>query len=146
MVSARVGLARIESVTVMNRTVGTSRCHQNAYSTRGEELWGGVRDRLRAKRLDFSALEPTIQDELIAQLSTRHFKPFGPKGILKLEPKDAMRSRGVRSPDLADALALACLETGSYSDIFMGDKRITSEQDWGGIEVGEERVTAHQEW
>ena len=34
-------------------------------------------------------------------------------GRLRLESKDSMRRRGIASPDLADALALACYPDGS---------------------------------
>ena len=51
-----------------------------------------------------------IQDEaLFSQLTTRRAKTNS-KGKLMVEPKDEMRSRGLNSPDRADAVvgAMAC--------------------------------------
>ena len=48
--------------------------------------------------------------ELIAQLSSIKYK-FNSKGQLQIESKEDMKKRGVKSPDKADSLALAFMET-----------------------------------
>ena len=47
--------------------------------------------------------------ELIAQLSSIKYK-FNSSGQLQIESKEDMKKRGVKSPDKADALALAFME------------------------------------
>ena len=64
------------------------------------ELWWKVREW-------FENANPWIpmDDELIAQLSTVKFR-VTPAGKIRIESKEEMRSRGVESPDVADALML----------------------------------------
>jgi hypothetical protein len=71
----------------------------NFYKNRGVENWN------RLKRAIEDRAFPTVNDDLTRQqLCTRGFSV---KGIVTLlEPKAEMRSRGLSSPDRADALAL----------------------------------------
>lgn len=47
--------------------------------------------------------------DLIGQLTNRKYYIHNSKGQVKIESKDEMKKRGLSSPDLADALFLACL-------------------------------------
>jgi hypothetical protein len=64
------------------------------------ELWGELADALRA---EFIAIPP--KDLLGEQLTARHYTYHNCS--LKIESKDEMKRRGLKSPDRADALALA---------------------------------------
>lgn len=67
-------------------------------------MWGRIRKLLKEERLSLWSGE-----ELITQLSNRKYT-VNSKGKIELEKKEAMKKRGVSSPDIADALALACYE------------------------------------
>jgi len=54
--------------------------------------------------------------ELIAELSQPKFE-IGPSGKIKIESKDHMRARGVKSPNIADALVLFLADKGIYSTV-----------------------------
>ncbi len=64
-------------------------------------MWGTVREKLRKGELAICR-----SDKLISQLSTRKYV-VNSDGKIVLEKKEAMKKRGVKSPDIADALALA---------------------------------------
>lgn len=64
-------------------------------------MWGTVREKLRCGGLSICR-----SDKLISQLSTRKYTVNG-NGRIVLEKKEAMKKRGLKSPDIADALALA---------------------------------------
>lgn len=66
-------------------------------------LWAGVK-----QHLETSTIVLQNDDELIAQLSVRKYF-LASDGKLKLEGKEDMKKRGIKSPDRADAIALACL-------------------------------------
>jgi len=51
---------------------------------------------------------------LIGQLTTRKYIFSGAPAKLKLESKDALKKRGLTSPDRADAVALALYEGGIF--------------------------------
>ena len=65
-----------------------------------DELWGRAREWFEAK-------ECVIPDDsaLIAELAAPRFS-FTSTGKIKIESKDEMRKRGIRSPDIADAFCL----------------------------------------
>lgn len=67
-------------------------------------MWGAVRLALYEKRLQLWE-----DDQQIAQLSNRKYI-VNSKGKIELEKKEAMKKRGLQSPDMADALALALYE------------------------------------
>lgn len=71
------------------------------YVNRRAEMWGGIRDWLSD---DLPARLPD-NDALQADLTGPSYS-YDSSSRLVLESKDAMKKRGVRSPDLADALAL----------------------------------------
>jgi len=64
------------------------------------ELWFEVKDWL-AKR----DCRLPIDDELASELASPLYK-YTSSGKIKIESKDEMRKRGIKSPDKADALAL----------------------------------------
>lgn len=64
-------------------------------------MWGAVREALRT-----GALNLWRDDRQISQLSTRRYA-INSNGKIELERKEAMKKRGLSSPDIADALALA---------------------------------------
>ncbi len=65
-----------------------------------DEMWGEMRDWLE----DFPA-SIDDDDDLAAQLTSVQYG-YDSKRRIKLEPKEKMKDRGLRSPDDADALAL----------------------------------------
>lgn len=64
-------------------------------------MWGTLREALRTKTL---VLWP--DDKQISQISNRKYF-VNSAGRIELEKKDAMKKRGLSSPDMGDALALA---------------------------------------
>ena len=64
-----------------------------------------------AKKIENAEIILPDDDELTAQLTCRRTLTNS-KGKLGVESKDSMRSRGLASPDKADALAL-CLDGGN---------------------------------
>ena len=68
------------------------------YANRRAEIWGLMRAALRYLCLPAS-------QELRAELTGPEYSFSRTSDAILLEPKDAMRRRGVASPDLADALA-----------------------------------------
>jgi len=71
------------------------------YANQGTWLWAKLRDDLDAGHLSFPN-----DTELVAQLSTRKYT-LNSRGKIALEKKDAMKKRGIPSPDKGDAVALA---------------------------------------
>jgi hypothetical protein len=69
----------------------------NKYFNRRAEAWGLTRDWLPA-----GADIPEIDVDLTGP---DYF--FSPKGQIQLEPKDAMKARGLDSPDIGDCLAMS---------------------------------------
>jgi hypothetical protein len=67
-------------------------------------MWGRMREWLR----DRGVIHQTEID-LAAELTGPQYK-FDPSNRIMLEKKDDMKKRGLRSPDLADALSLTFAE------------------------------------
>jgi len=74
------------------------------YMRQRDELWGRAREWFEAK-------ECKLPDDpsLVHELATPRFT-FTSSGKIKIESKDEMRKRGIRSPDLADAFCLTFAE------------------------------------
>lgn len=85
---------------------GSSAYDNEAYTNRSAEMWYGM-----AKKIGDAEIILPEDDELTAQLTCRR-TITNSKGKLGVESKDSMRSRGLASPDKADALAL-CLDGGN---------------------------------
>jgi phage terminase large subunit len=78
----------------------------DAYTNRSAEMWYGM-----AKKIEGAEIILPEDEDLTAQLTCRRVLTNS-KGKLGVESKDSMRTRGLASPDKADALAL-CLDGGN---------------------------------
>jgi len=85
------------------------------YMNRRVEMWGEMRD-----WLVFGAIDdhPQLVQDLTGPEYDLHLK-----GQLKLEPKDSMKKRGLKSPDQADALALTFAEPVARVDMNLLKRR-----------------------
>jgi hypothetical protein len=84
----------------------TSAMNPNANRLR-DELWLSVRDWLSTRGVKIPN-DPLLRHELVAPRYT-----FTSTGKIVVESKDLMRKRGMRSPDLADALCLTFAGTAA---------------------------------
>ncbi len=75
-----------------------------AFANRTGLLWGRIRALLQAGRLDLQQ-----DSRLLTQLTNRKYK-LDSDGRIVLERKEEMKSRGIPSPDRADALSLALIQ------------------------------------
>ncbi len=80
------------------------------YTNLRAELWGKAKEWLERK--DCKILSPSLATELSSPKYS-----FASNGKMKIESKGDMRSRGIKSPDLADSF---CLTFGSTPAIFAG--------------------------
>ena len=85
---------------------GSAAYDTDAYTNRAAEMWYGM-----AKKIESAEVILPDDEDLTAQLTCRR-SLVNSKGKLGVESKDSMRSRGLASPDKADALAL-CLDGGN---------------------------------
>jgi hypothetical protein len=100
---------------------GTAPGNAEAYANRGAEIWYEGRTEVERQRI----ILPSDR-ELFAQLTTRRGWPNS-KGRLELESKAAMRARGIRSPDRADAVLGAIakpVSTGAWTEEAIRGARI----------------------
>ena len=72
----------------------------NKYFNRRAEAWGLMRDWLQA------GADIPDDPEIDVDLTGPDYF-FSPKGQIQLEPKDAMKARGLDSPDIGDCLAMS---------------------------------------
>lgn len=84
-----------------------STAESESFYNKGAEMWDRVRTSLETLDLPEDAV-------LTAQLTTRKYK-ITSKGKIRLEPKEEMTKRSLKSPDRADALAL------TYASNFTSD-------------------------
>jgi len=77
------------------------------YKNRRCEAWWLMREALRLGEITIEAPDP---EGIKYQLTAPKYK-INSKGQVEIEPKDAMKKRGVKSPDRADALAMTFGET-----------------------------------
>ena len=89
-----------QDLPVRGINVAESPSSRKNYLNLRAELWWAMRDWLTAR--DCRLPE---DDELIAELSTPQYT-YTSTGKIKIEAKEAMRKRGIKSPDKADALSL----------------------------------------
>jgi phage terminase large subunit len=93
------GFRQVAGLNVAERALQPER-----YASRRDEIYFGLRDRFRDGEI-------AVQDEkLAAQLAAMRYA-YTSRGQLKVESKEEMRDRGLKSPDRADALALAFAPT-----------------------------------
>lgn len=74
------------------------------YQTSTGLMWGTVREALRTQ-----SIKLWYDDKQISQLSNRKYS-VNSAGKIELEKKEAMKKRGLSSPDMGDALALALFD------------------------------------
>lgn len=86
-------------------------------------MWGKVREALKA-----GTLQIPDDEQLIKQLSNRRYR-VEDDGSIRLERKEDMKKRGVPSPDIADALALA-LYTPEEPAALPFDSGLSKESYW----------------
>lgn len=87
---------------------GAKARNDKIFFNRGMEIWAGL-----ARQIDKEEVVLINDPGLIAQLTTRKMF-YDQRGRVRLEPKDELRARGVKSPDRADAVA-GCFAHGSPS-------------------------------
>ena len=85
--------------SVMEINFGAKAIEPNRYVNKRSEMWDKVRDWLES-----GGTIPNNSD-LKTELSSPTYS-FDARGRFVLEPKEKLKERGLRSPDIADALAL----------------------------------------
>jgi hypothetical protein len=80
---------------------GAKARNEQLYTNVGTELWAGL-----ARQIERGELVLLNDATLFAQLTTRKLL-YDARGRVRIEPKDVLRNRGVKSPDRADAVAAA---------------------------------------
>ncbi|WP_051013707.1 hypothetical protein [Pararhodospirillum photometricum] len=107
---------REEGVPVVGVNVATAAPERVVGEERGallrDHLWLCLRAWLRDSQPGFAGLPRDLAQDLAGELVCPRYG-FEGSGRLKLESKEALKRRGVRSPDLADALALTFYEGGA---------------------------------
>ena len=112
---------RVVDVNVARRAKENTR-----FFNQRAELYWNLRERFEKGDID---IDPHA-DELGAQLSELQYK-IDSSGRIKIETKDEMRSRGVDSPDIADALMLAFKSHREFTtDIVMSSSGLRNDP-WG---------------
>jgi hypothetical protein len=72
------------------------------------EEWSTVGKLIQNRQIIIKDAKPDRLERLVKQLTSRQ-KIYDSEGRERLEPKDKMKARGLRSPDLADALVGAVM-------------------------------------
>lgn len=76
-------------------------------------MWATIKDLMASRSISI-----VDDEELIAQLSVRKYS-ITSLGKIMLESKEQMKDRGIKSPDRADALALACFSQNKVYSSFI---------------------------
>jgi hypothetical protein len=76
------------------------------FRTRRDELWFGMADRVKERRLDLTRLPRALREELCSELSAPRFT-IDLQDRFIAEPKKDTKKRIKKSPDLADGVILA---------------------------------------
>jgi hypothetical protein len=85
------------------------------YLNRRAEWFWQLRERLDPASDEPIALPPDSM--LTAQLTSMRWK-INSRGLIQIESKDDMRKRGLKSPDEADAVAMACANLEDSTEFF----------------------------
>lgn len=107
-------LNRLEIVPV-NASSAPPKDGEEHYADITTYMWATVRDLLRAQ-----AIHLQNDNDLIGQLSVRKYG-ISSHGKIVLESKKDMKKRGIKSPDRADAVALACFRRKKIFDTFVNN-------------------------
>lgn len=89
---------------VMGVEFGSRASDPRSYRYKMDEMWGKMRDYM--KRMALPADDTDLGRELKEDLTQREYGVMADGQRISLESKREMKKRGLRSPDLADALAL----------------------------------------
>ena len=103
------------------------------YYNKRAEMYGLANEWLQDAPVCIQFADPKDMDQLQAELTSVQIKRYGVNNELLLESKEEMRSRGIPSPDLADAFVLtfATNVTDSGSDMAgMTGAPIQTNTDW----------------
>ena len=92
---------------------GSKPFHEERYADIRTEMWWNIGEKLRQGQIRIPR-DPALFEQLSAPLMTQDSR-----GRLRLESKDAMRRRGLKSPDLADAVALAAYPDDWFKRVFV---------------------------
>ena len=76
-------------------------------------MWSHIKDMLETGQISIEN-----DEELVAQLTVRKYQ-ITSNGRIALESKKAMKERGIKSPDRADAVALCCYSVNKIYDVFV---------------------------
>jgi hypothetical protein len=106
---------------------GAPPVNADAYANRAAEIWYEGRTEIERQRIILPA-----DNVLIAQLTTRRGWPNS-RGKMELEPKAAMRARGLSSPDRAEAVLGTMAKAACTGAI--------GERELAGIRVGRADVS-----
>jgi len=91
------------SANIIEVNAGATPSNPEKYFNKGAEMWGLMRDFLKA------GADLDDDPELHEELQAREYG-FSPKQQIQLEKKSDMKARGLSSPDVADSLALTFAE------------------------------------
>lgn len=96
---------------------GSPLSRNDTIRNRMTELWLNMKTEIEMCRIELPD-----DPQLIAELTSRRVK-IQPSGKVDLESKEEMRRRGIGSPNKADALALALIESNSNQPFVFGDTK-----------------------
>lgn len=85
--------------------------NEEMYYNMRSELWGIVREELIAGKLEIK--DPDLVKQLLAPKKEFRYRKKG--AVSKLESKEQMLRRGIKSPDIADALAYSYYEPQTFN-------------------------------
>lgn len=98
------------------------------------ELWYEVRAWLEPKNVTFAECEDIDEVKLLVEELCSIREKMTPGGKMDVESKDAMRKRGVRSPNLADAL---CLTFAEGASVLGGASDLSA---WSSVDLSDYRA------
>lgn len=109
-----------------------SKANDPEFDNLSTEMWHHVRTILEDNMREFlhgipSSIELPSDDRMISQLTTRKYKMTS-KGKIQIEPKDAMKKRGLQSPDRADAVILCFYEPPFFLPITLTPTETTYDE------------------
>ncbi len=98
---------------------GSAPVDKKRYPKLRDELWGDLKTAFLEQRIDLSQMDEHLFRTLQAEMVATKYS-IDSAGRIKIESKDQMKKRGLRSPDFADALCLAFHRPRRTGLIFAG--------------------------
>jgi len=98
-----------------------------SYGNKRAEIWGAMRDFLQTGSIPDVIYGSDIS--LVKELTTPTYT-VNARGAIMLEPKDAMKRRGEKSPDVADALATTFAFPVNYDEVHSSGNFTPPSQDY----------------